>query len=92
MEQLFGILFSLNRGTPEHGKWILACLEGAWPKLLGNKLADVCRPMGFKGSELFVEILDGSWEKTLRGMRPEMEEKLWAATAGEIKRVSFRCQ
>ncbi len=77
---------------PEHGKWVLACLEGSWPKLLGNKLADICRPAEFEDSELVVEIIDRRWEEALRGMKSHMLEKLRIATAGEIRAITFRRQ
>jgi hypothetical protein len=92
LQKLFGILFSLNRDMPEHDKWVLACLEGAWAKLLGNKLATVCRPAAVKGSELVVVILDRNWEEALQSVKPEIQEKLRVATAGEIKRISFSGQ
>lgn len=92
LQKLFGILFSLNRDRPEHDKWVLTCLEGAWAKLLGDKLSAVCRPAAVQGSELVVEILDRNWEEALQSVKPEMQEKLRIATAGEIKRISFSGQ
>jgi hypothetical protein len=90
LEQLFGVLLSLHRGTPRHGEWVLACLEGAWPNLIGERLAAVCRPARFERFELVVEILDRDWEEAVRSVKPALLEKLEAATAGEIKALSFR--
>ena len=88
MEQLFSVLLSLRRGTPEHGEWVVACLEGAWPKLLGGRLAAVCRPARLEGSELVVEVLDGGWEDAVRSVKPALLERLQAATAGEVKEIT----
>jgi len=85
LERLFGVLFSLHRGTPRYGDWVLACLEGAWPRLLGERLATACRPARFENSKLWVEILDGSWTDAVRSVGPELLEKLRTATAGEVK-------
>ncbi len=92
LESLFGILFALHKNTPEHGKWVLACLEGAWPKLLGDTLAGVCRPAEFKDSVLFIEVVDKDWEDTLSSMKSELQGKLRTATAGEIKKVHISRQ
>lgn len=89
VDRLYGILFSLHRGTPRQGEWVVNCLEGAWPKLLGDRLAAVCRPTAFIGSELVVEILDDNWEEAIRSVKPELQNKLWTATAGEVKTISL---
>ena len=88
MEPLFGLLFSLHRGTPQYGDWVVACLQGAWPKLLGERLAAACRPARFNGSKLVVEILDGAWADALKSVEPELLEKLRTATAGEVKAIA----
>ena len=87
MEQLFSVLLLLCRGTPKHGEWVVACLEGAWPKLLGDRLAAICRPALFEGSELAIEMLDSGWEPTIKGIKPALQEKLRHATAGEVKTI-----
>jgi len=89
MERVSGVLYSLFRGTPNHGQWVLACLEGAWPKLLGERLAAVCRPGGFENGILSVEIRDAEWEPAVRSVSAELIEKLRAATAGEVKSILF---
>jgi hypothetical protein len=90
LKQLFSILLLLHRGTPKHSEWVLACLEGAWPNLLGDRLAAVCRPARFENSELVVEILDRDWEGAVKSIKPVLLEKLRAATSEEIKTLSFR--
>lgn len=87
MEPLFGVLLSLRRGTPRHGEWVIACLDGAWSKLLGERLAAVCRPAKFEGSELMVEILDKNWEGAVESIKPALLDKLRAATAGEVQSI-----
>ena len=89
MEPVSSILFSLYRGTPQHEEWILACLQGAWGGIVGERLAEVCRPSAIKGSELVVEITDSSWRKALKGVMQEITEKLRSATHGEVKSISL---
>ncbi len=90
MESLAHILYSLQRGTPQHGEWVLACLEGAWTHLVGEGLARVCRPITFRDSELLIEVLEPAWEKPMRDVRADIEAKLRAATGGEVCRVKLK--
>jgi hypothetical protein len=87
LEQLFDVLLSLHRGTPQYGEWVIACLEGAWPKLVGDRLARVCRPVRFFESELVIEMMDNDWEDAVKNLRPMVLEKLRAATSCEIKSI-----
>jgi hypothetical protein len=89
MDRAFGILFSLQRGTAHHGRWVVQCLAGSWDSLVGKKLATVCRPVRLKNSELKIEVLDDSWTDVIRDMRLELQEKLCTATSGEVKRLRF---
>jgi hypothetical protein len=90
LDQLFGVMFSLGRGMPNKSEWVIACLEGAWPKLLGERLAGVCRPVSFRGAELVIEIRGRDWEDAIKNIRPALLEKLRAATAGEIASLSIK--
>ncbi len=83
-------MLSLYRGTPNHGEWIVVCLEGAWPKLVGDRLAEICRPVAFHNSELEVEILDPDWEDAVRSIQPELLKKLRTATAGKVAVLSLK--
>jgi len=89
MEPISRILYSLYRGTPRHGEWVVGCLEGAWPKLLGEKLAGSCRPRTFKHSVLYIEIVDSAWQEALEDVKKDLEERLRRATGGEVQRVRF---
>jgi hypothetical protein len=88
LEKLFNVLVLLHRGTPKHGEWVVACLEGAWPGLLGERLAAKCRPVRFEDSELVIEMLDSDWATAINGVKPVLLEKLRAATAGEVKTIA----
>jgi uncharacterized membrane protein len=90
MEPVSGILFSLYRGTQHHGEWIVACLEGAWPGIMGERLAKVCRPLAFKDFDLVVEITDAAWERALRSVKKNIAEKLRAATSGEVRSITLK--
>lgn len=89
MKPLFPVLFSLCKGQPNQGQWVVACLEGAWPGILGERLAAVCRPVSFEKSNLRIEILDGDWDRAVKSVAPALLEKLRAATASEVKSLSF---
>jgi len=89
LEPLSRLLFSLYKGQPNHGQWVVVCLEGSWVKILGERLAAVCRPSSFENSELKIEVLDPEWNKAIQSVKPEMLEKLRSATANEVKRISF---
>jgi hypothetical protein len=89
LEPLFHVLFSLYRGQPNHGQWVVTCLEGSWSKILGERLAAVCRPVSFKGSDLRIEILDREWDTAIHGVKPALLEKLQAATGNEVKSISL---
>jgi hypothetical protein len=89
LDRLFSVLLSLHRGTTRHGEWVLACLQGAWPGLLGERLAAVCRPARLEKSELVVEILNRDWEEAIKSVQPVLLEKLGTVTLGEIRSLSF---
>jgi hypothetical protein len=90
MEPISTILFKIYRGTPQHSDWMVACLQGVWPSLLGERLAQVCRPASFSGSTLVIEVLDSDWAGALRSTRKQLLEKLRNATADEVLRLEFR--
>jgi hypothetical protein len=87
LDKLFGLLFSVFRGMPNQGDWVVACLQGAWEKIIGDRLAAVCAPVSFDGKILFVEVNDRQWEEAVNSVLPSLLEKLQNATAGEIRAV-----
>jgi predicted nucleic acid-binding Zn ribbon protein len=89
VDRAFGILLSLQRGTAHHGRWVVECLAGSWDRLVGKKLATVCRPAQLKNTELKIEVLDDSWMDVVRGMKLELQEKLSSATSGEVKKLKI---
>jgi hypothetical protein len=89
LEPLADVLFSLYRGQPDHGPWVVACLEKSWIRLLGEKLAAVCRPVRLDGSNLVIEIRDREWEPAVRSVASALLDKIQAATAKEVKTISF---
>ena len=58
MDRAFNILLTLQRGTSRHGQWMVKCLRGSWSRLVGDKLASVCRPADMAGTVLTVEVTD----------------------------------
>jgi hypothetical protein len=90
MEPISPILFSLFRGSPRHAEWVVACLQGAWPGLLGPKLAAVCRPCLYENRRLVIEVLDRAWEDPLRACEPELLAKIRTATSDEVRTLAFR--
>jgi hypothetical protein len=90
MESVSTILFSLYRGTPLHPEWVVACLAGAWKGLLGERVANVCRPRALNRAELVVEVLEKEWLPALASMKQELLFRIGRATGGEVRRLSFR--
>ena len=89
MDRAFGILFSLQRGTPRHGEWVDACLKGSWAGIVGGKLAAVCRPIYLGNSILKIEVVDDAWIDAVRSMRIELQRKLSNATCGEVRELKI---
>jgi predicted nucleic acid-binding Zn ribbon protein len=89
MDSISNTLLFLYRGTPFHGEWITACLDGAWQELLGNRVAKACRPVALHGVELVIEVLDTAWLPALASMKPDLLQRIQAKTAGEVQRISF---
>ncbi|PYV13565.1 MAG: hypothetical protein DMG07_14090 [Acidobacteria bacterium] len=90
MESISRIVFRMYRGTDRHGPWLVACLEGAWPKLLGEKIAAVCAPVDWRDRTLAIEIRDDAWTDTLQSMRGELLERIRRATGDEVLRLRFQ--
>ena len=89
MESISSILFTLFRGSPQHGEWVIACLEGAWGGLVGDRICRVCRPLSFTNSSLTIEVLDAAWEEPLRGMKPELLLRIRQVTGDEVRELYF---
>jgi predicted nucleic acid-binding Zn ribbon protein len=89
MESLSNLLFSLYQGTPLHDEWMIACLQGTWRELLGEKLAHVCRPLSMRGLELVVEVSDAAWLPALSSMKPELLGRIRSAAGDEVQLISF---
>ena len=90
MKPLGDVLFGLYRGTPQNGEWVVACLEGSWAGLLGDRLAAVCRPYCLEGGCLVIEITDRSWADALQGMATELCARIGSATRNEVRQLRFR--
>ncbi len=90
MDSISSVLFTLYRGTPQHGEWIVACLEGAWPALVGERVSQACRPLLFEESCLVIEITDPAWEAAIKGMTVELLDKIRTGTCGEVRLLDFR--
>lgn len=67
----------------------MACLNGAWPKLLGERLAAVCRPIRFENSRLVVEIIDKEWMEAVKDVKSALLDKLRSTTAGEVRAIAI---
>ena len=89
MEPVSNIIFSIFLGTAQHDGWVLSCLEGAWPRLVGERLASACRPRTFKEPHLIVEVIDPEWGPALKGLEDELLAKIEAATGGEVRSLKI---
>jgi predicted nucleic acid-binding Zn ribbon protein len=90
MESVSEILFRMHRGTERHGPWLVACLQGAWPKLVGPGIAAVCTPVDWRERTLVVEVLDPAWRDGLRRVQADLLDRIRTATGDEVLRLSFR--
>ena len=89
MDGAFGVLFSLQSGTPGHGRWVVECLKGSWDKMVGRKLAAVCNPVRLTGTILKIEVIDDAWMHVVRNMRAELQERIRFATRGAVNTLHF---
>jgi hypothetical protein len=89
MEPISSVVFKIYKGTPQHEEWMVACLQGAWPALVGETLARICTPSSFRGATLSIEVLDSDWYDALRSTQKELLQKIGSATAGEVRRLFF---
>jgi hypothetical protein len=89
MESVSAALLAIFRGTESHGPWLIACLEGAWPGLIGEKAAAVCRPASVNDAELIIEVLDPDWLPALAGMRSRLLERIRTFTGDEVRKLSL---
>jgi predicted nucleic acid-binding Zn ribbon protein len=90
VESISGVLFRMYRGTERHGPWVVACLQGAWPKLVGARIAAVCTPVEWRDRTLVVEVLDPAWRAGLERVQEDLLERIRTATGGEVLRLGFR--
>jgi len=89
MEPVSLVLYSLFRGTPRHGEWVVACLEGAWPGIVGEAISRACKPWSCNGSSLVVRIEDPAWEGPLKTVKEDVLAKIRLATGGEVRELAF---
>jgi predicted nucleic acid-binding Zn ribbon protein len=89
MERISTLLFGLYRGTPRHNDWVVACLEGMWAGLLGERIAQACRPAGFRNARLTIQILNPAWTEPLREMERDLLLRIGGATGNEVRHLVF---
>lgn len=56
--------------------------------LVGERLAGACRPVRFQKNELVIEVVDAGWESAVKSLKPELLQKLRAATSCEVQNIS----
>ena len=90
MESVSRTIYSLFRSTPSHSEWVVACLQGAWSGILGDRIASACRPALLHGSELIVEVTEKEWLGALSSMREELIQRIRQATGGEVRQLTLK--
>lgn len=90
MESLSGVLFSLYRGTPQHGEWVVACLQGAWSGIVGDRIARACRPVSWNDYRLVIQVEDADWKQNLRALEGELLAKVRSASGNEVRELSIK--
>jgi predicted nucleic acid-binding Zn ribbon protein len=92
MESLAKVLISLYRQSPHHETWVVACLEGMWRGLMGERIARICRPVEMRSGQLVVTVLNPAWHPVLSRMAPELLERIRSATGNEVRRLVLRLE
>jgi hypothetical protein len=92
MESVTNTIYSLYRNTPFYHEWIVACLDGAWHGMLGDRIASQCRPLALRNCELVVEVFEKAWFPVLSGMKQELLQRIRNATGGEVRQLMFKMQ
>ena len=84
-------LIASFRNSPNWDEQLdLELLQELWPRLVGEKLAELTSVTGVQGSRVVVNVPDQVWRKQLSKMRPQLLAKLnqpWATPW--IKEISF---
>jgi predicted nucleic acid-binding Zn ribbon protein len=62
-----------DRAAPRTG---LAAVQAAWEEALGERLAEVARPVSERAGTLTVECADGVWAQELDLMQEQLLERL----------------
>jgi predicted nucleic acid-binding Zn ribbon protein len=90
MESLSSVLFSLYRGTPQHGEWVLACLQGAWSGIVGDRIARVSRPVSWNDYRLVIQVDDADWKQNLSALEGELLARVRSASGNEVRELSIK--
>jgi hypothetical protein len=90
MQPISKLVFSLFRGTERHEEWLLSCLQGAWPKIVGARMAKACVPAELHRGRLVIRVVDPAWETALAGMEQEILSRVRASSTDEIRYLSLR--
>jgi predicted nucleic acid-binding Zn ribbon protein len=84
-------LIASFRNSPNWDEQLdLELLQELWPRLVGEKLAELTSVTGVQGARVVVNVPDQVWRKQLSKMRPQLLAKLnqpWATPW--IKEISF---
>ena|SRR5437762_6704346 len=84
-------LIASFRNSPNWDEQLdLELLQELWPRLVGEKLAELTSVTGVQGSRVVVNVPDQVWRKQLSKMRPQLLAKMnqpWATPW--IKEISF---
>ncbi len=89
MKPVSSILFSLYKGTLHHDEWVVACLQGAWSGLLGDRIAQACVPVALNDRKLVVQVRDPGWLPTLSSMSSVLLERIRSATGAAVAGIVF---
>jgi predicted nucleic acid-binding Zn ribbon protein len=77
-----------DRAAPKTG---LASVQAAWSEALGERLAEVAKPVSERAGTLTVECADGVWAQELDLMQEQLLERLREALGeGAPKMLKFR--
>lgn len=79
---------ALRRATPKRSSF--AWLAGAWPAIVGKRLAEHTRPSDFAGGVLDIAVTGKEWRAELEGISEEFRARVnrsWGSTM--VREIRF---
>ena len=91
MKQISHILDKLFRDPKLRPYFIEGAIATRWPRVMGQHIASVAKPIKYENGVLFVKVSSASWRNELSMMSQEIIDKLNDSFGRkEVERIVFR--